>query len=113
MMFWPTAVRSPACHGERTKFKAYLIYAIVISGLVFPISASWVWGGGFLSGISVGNAVGFVDFAGSSLVHMVGGIAALVGAKIVGPRVGKYTRDGKIRAIPGHSIPLGALGVFI
>jgi len=92
---------------ERTKFKAYIIYSIVISAIVYPISGHWVWGGGWLS------QLGYHDFAGSSVVHMVGGIAALIGAKILGPRIGKYTKEGKSRAIPGHSLTLGALGVFI
>ncbi len=98
---------------ERTQFKSYLIYSIVISGVVYPVSSSWVWGGGWLSTLSIGGATGFIDQAGSALVHMVGGITALIGAKFLGPRVGKYDKDGKARAIPGHSITLGALGVFI
>ncbi|MFV0399171.1 MAG: ammonium transporter [Oscillospiraceae bacterium] len=92
---------------ERTKFSAYCIYSIVISMLVYPISGHWIWGGGWLS------QLGFHDFAGSTAVHMVGGISALIGAKILGPRIGKYSRKGKSRAIPGHSLTLGALGVFI
>ena len=84
---------------ERTKFS--------ISAVVYPISGHWIWGGGWLS------ELGFHDFAGSTAVHMVGGVAALVGAKILGPRIGKYTKDGKPKAIPGHSLTLGALGVFI
>ena len=92
---------------ERTKFKAYLMYSIAISAVVYPISGHWIWGGGWLS------SLGFHDFAGSTAVHMVGGVAALVGAAILGPRIGKYSKTGKPRAIPGHSITLGALGVFI
>lgn len=92
---------------ERTKFLSYCIYSLIISAVVYPISGHWIWGGGWLS------QLGFHDFAGSTAVHLVGGVAALVGAKIVGPRIGKYTKDGKPRAIPGHSLPLGALGVFI
>ncbi len=92
---------------ERTKFSSYIIYSVVISLVVYPISGHWVWGGGWLS------EMGFVDFAGSSVVHMVGGVAALVGAALLGPRIGKYTKDGKPKAIPGHSLTLGALGVFI
>ena len=92
---------------ERTKFSAYCIYSLIISALIYPISGHWIWGGGFLS------QMGFHDFAGSTAVHMVGGIAALVGAKILGPRIGKYSKDGKAHAIPGHSLTLGALGVFI
>lgn len=92
---------------ERTKFSSYLIYTIAISAVVYPISGHWIWGGGWLS------ELGFHDFAGSTAVHMVGGVAALIGAKILGPRIGKYTKDGKPKAIPGHSLTLGALGVFI
>ena len=92
---------------ERTKFLSYCIYSAVISAVVYPISGHWIWGGGWLA------QMGFHDFAGSTAVHMVGGAAALVGAKILGPRIGKYGKDGKPRAIPGHSLTLGALGVFI
>jgi len=92
---------------ERTKFIAYCVYSIVISALIYPVSGHWIWGGGWFA------TLGFHDFAGSTAVHMVGGVAALVGAKILGPRLGKYDEDGKINAIPGHSLTLGALGVFI
>ncbi len=98
---------------ERTQFKSYLVYSIVISAIVYPISASWVWGGGWLSTLSIGGATGFIDYSGSALVHMVGGIAALIGAKMLGPRIGKYGKDGKPRGIPGQNITLGALGIFI
>ncbi len=92
---------------ERTKFIAYLIYSAVISAIIYPISGHWIWGGGWLS------QLGFHDFAGSTAVHMVGGISALVGAKILGARLGKYDKNGKSKAIPGHNIAIGALGVFI
>lgn len=92
---------------ERTKFSSYCIYSMVISAVIYPISGHWVWGGGWLS------QLGFHDFAGSTAVHMVGGVAALVGAAFLGPRIGKYGKDGKPKAIPGHSLTLGALGVFI
>lgn len=95
---------------ERTKFSAYLIYSVVISGLIYPVFGSFTWGGGFLT------EMGFHDFAGSTIVHSVGGWAALMGAIILGPRVGKYVKkDGKIevKSIPGHNLPLAALGVFI
>ncbi len=96
---------------ERTKFAAYCLYSAVISLVIYPIEAGWIWGGGWLS------RLGFIDFAGSCAIHMVGGLSALVGAAILGPRIGKYTRgpDGKLssNAIPGHSVTLGALGVFI
>ena len=92
---------------ERTKFSAYCVYSMIISAFVYPISGHWIWGGGWL------QSMGFHDFAGSTAVHMVGGLAALIGAKILGPRIGKYAKDGSARAIPGHSLTLGALGVFI
>ena len=92
---------------ERTKFAAYLVYSAVISAIVYPIEAHWIWGGGWLS------EMGFHDFAGSTAVHMTGGVAALVGTAILGPRIGKYGKDGKPKAIPGHSLTLGALGCFI
>lgn len=101
---------------ERTKFSAYCVYSAVISAVIYPISGHWIWGGGWLanlSDITGGILPSFHDFAGSTAVHMVGGVAALVGAKILGPRIGKYGKDGKPRAIPGHSLTLGALGVFI
>ena len=97
---------------ERTKILSYCIYSAVISALIYPIEAHWIWGGGWLS------QLGFHDFAGSCAIHMVGGIAALVGATILGPRIGKFQKDEngkvtKVNAFPGHSIALGALGVFI
>lgn len=92
---------------ERTKFISYLIYSAAISVFIYPITGHWIWGGGWLS------QIGFHDFAGSTAVHMVGGLCALAGAKMVGPRIGKYTKEGKPVAIPGHNLPLGALGVFI
>ncbi|OPX45765.1 ammonia channel precursor [Ruminiclostridium hungatei] len=92
---------------ERTKFIAYCIYSVVISALIYPVSGHWIWGGGWLS------QIGFHDFAGSTAVHLVGGIAAFIGAMLLGPRMGKYDNNGKPRAIPGHSLTLGALGVFI
>lgn len=92
---------------EHTNFKAYCIYSAMISLLVYPISGYWIWGGGWLS------QLGFHDFAGSTAVHVVGGVTACIGAKILGPRIGKYGRDGKARAIPGHNLTAAALGVFI
>lgn len=92
---------------ERTKFKAYLIYSFFISVIIYPVAGHWIWGGGWLSDL------GFHDFAGSTVVHSVGGWCALIGASIIGPRIGKYSKDGKSHAIPGHSLTLGALGVFI
>ena len=99
---------------ERTKFKSYLVYSVVISAVIYPIEAYWTWGGGWLSQFSFGSWTGgFTDYAGSTIVHMVGGISALIGATILGPRIGKYDKNGKSKAIPGHSLTLGALGVFI
>ena len=92
---------------ERTKFSAYCIYSAAISLIIYPISGHWIWGGGWLS------QLGFHDFAGSTAVHMVGGLCALIGAKILGPRIGKYDKDGKPRAILGHNMTAAALGVFI
>ena len=92
---------------ERTKFLSYCIYSVAISLIVYPVGGHWIWGGGWLS------QLGFHDFAGSTAVHMVGGLCALIGAKMVGPRIGKYTKDGKANAIPGHSLTLAALGCFI
>ena len=92
---------------ERTKFISYVVYSLMLSALIYPISGHWIWGGGWLAGL------GFHDFAGSTAVHMVGGVAAMIGATLLGPRIGKYGSDGKPKAILGHSITLGALGVFI
>ena len=92
---------------ERTKFVSYCIYSLMISAVVYPISGHWIWGGGWLS------QLGFHDFAGSTAVHMVGGVSALIGAKILGPRIGKYDEAGKPRAILGHNLSIAALGVFI
>jgi Amt family ammonium transporter len=94
---------------ERTKFKSYIIFSAVISAVIYPVVVRWQWGGGWLFQLSTP----FHDFAGSSLVHMTGGIAAAVGAALLGPRIGRYGADGKPRAIPGHSIPLAILGCFI
>ena len=92
---------------ERTKFSAYCVYSAAISLFIYPVSGHWIWGGGWLA------QMGFHDFAGSTAVHMVGGVCALIGAKILGPRIGKYGKDGKPRAILGHNLSIAALGVFI
>ena len=107
-----TATIVSGAMAERTKFLSYCIYSAIISALIYPIEAHWIWGGGWLA------QLGFHDFAGSCAIHMVGGISALIGAKILGPRIGKFTKDknGKItgvNAFPGHNLPLGCLGVFI
>ena len=97
---------------ERTKFVGYLIYSAVISAFIYPVFGSWAWGSAFHGGGWLGK-LGFIDFAGSTVVHSIGGWAALAGALVIGPRIGKYSKDGKVKAIPGHNIPLAALGVFI
>ena len=107
-----TATIVSGAMAERTKFLSYCIYSGVISALIYPIEAHWIWGGGWLA------QIGFHDFAGSCAIHMVGGISALIGAKLLGPRIGKFVKDKngksvKVNAFPGHSIALGALGVFI
>ncbi|MCC8138204.1 MAG: ammonium transporter [Clostridiales bacterium] len=107
-----TATIVSGAMAERTKFLSYCIYSAVISALIYPIEAHWIWGGGWLS------QLGFHDFAGSCAIHMVGGISALIGAKMLGPRIGKFERDKsgkitKVNAFPGHNLPLGCLGCFI
>lgn len=92
---------------ERTKFSSYCMFSVVLSAIVYPISGHWIWGGGWLS------ELGFHDFAGSTAVHMVGGVAALIGAKMLGARIGKYDENGMSKAILGHNLTIGALGVFI
>ncbi len=101
-----TATIVSGAMAERTKFSMYVVYSILISAFVYPIEGHWSWGGGWLS------EMGFHDFAGSSIVHLCGGVLAFVGALILGPRIGKYTKDGKSRAIPGHNLTICALGVF-
>lgn len=107
-----TATIVSGAMAERTKFLSYCIYSAVISALIYPIEAHWIWGGGWLA------QLGFHDFAGSCAIHMVGGISAIIGAAMLGPRIGKFTKDKsgkitKVNAFPGHNLPLGALGVFI
>ncbi len=107
-----TATIVSGAMAERTKFISYCVYSGVISAVIYPIEAHWTWGGGWLS------QMGFHDFAGSNCIHMVGGIAALIGAAMLGPRIGKFTKDKdgkitKVNAFPGHNLPIGALGVFI
>jgi len=107
-----TATIVSGAMAERTKFLSYCVYSGIISALVYPIEAHWIWGGGWLA------QLGFHDFAGSCAIHMVGGISALIGAKMLGPRIGKFTKDKegnitKVNAFPGHNLTIGALGVFI
>lgn len=113
VVFAATAVTiASGAMAERTKFKSYLVFSAVMTAFIYPVVVHWTWGGGLISKINIGDAV-YSDFAGSSIVHMTGGVAALMGALFLGPRIGKYGPDGKPRAIPGHSIPLAMLGVFI
>ena len=107
-----TATIVSGAMAERTRFLSYCVYSAVISALIYPIEAHWVWGGGWLA------QLGFHDFAGSACIHMVGGISALIGAKLLGPRIGKFRKDKngkvvKVNAFPGHNLPIGCLGVFI
>jgi Amt family ammonium transporter len=97
---------------ERTKFSGYLIYSAIVSAVIYPVFGSWAWGGLF-HGKGWLESLGFIDFAGSTVVHSVGGWAALAGTIVLGPRMGKYTKDGQIKPILGHNMPLAALGVFI
>ena len=107
-----TATIVSGAMAERTRFLSYCVYSGVISALIYPVEAHWTWGGGWLA------QMGFHDFAGSNCIHMVGGICALIGALIVGPRIGKFSKDGqgnivKVNAFPGHNLTIGCLGVFI
>lgn len=107
-----TATIVSGAMAERTKFISYCVYSAVISAVIYPVEAHWTWGGGWLA------QMGFHDFAGSNCIHMVGGISALIGAYLLGPRIGKFTKDKagkiiKVNAFPGHNLPLGCLGVFI
>lgn len=116
MVFMDTTATIPTgAMAERWKFTAFIAYAFFISMFVYPIFGNWVWGGGWLAnlGVNFGLGHGHVDFAGSSVVHMVGGAAALAGAIVIGPRIGKYNADGSPNAIPGHNIPMAIIGTFI
>ncbi len=116
MVFMDTTATIPTgSMAERWKFKAFMIYGFFISMFVYPIFGNWVWGGGWLSqlGTNFGLGHGHVDFAGSSVVHMVGGVAALAGAIVIGPRIGKYNKNGSVNTIAGHNIPMAIIGTFI
>jgi Amt family ammonium transporter len=116
MVFMDTAVTIPTgAMAERWKWMSFVVFCLFMSMFVYPIFGNWVWGGGWLAqlGSQFGLGHGHVDFAGSSVVHMVGGVAALAGAIIIGPRIGKFTKDGKVNAMPGHHMPMALLGVFI
>jgi Amt family ammonium transporter len=116
MVFMDTTATIPTgSMAERWNFKSFVIYALLVGAVIYPLYANWVWGGGWLSklGSNFGLGHGHVDFAGSSVVHLTGGVLALVGAKILGPRLGKFSKDGTPNAIPGHHIPMAVVGCFI
>jgi ammonium transporter, Amt family len=116
MVFMDTAATIPTgAMAERWKFSAFIVFGFFMSMVVYPIFGNWVWGGGWLSqlGVNFGLGHGHADFAGSSVVHMVGGVAALAGAIVLGPRIGKFTKGGEALAIPGHDIPMAIVGTFI
>ena len=116
MVFMDTTATIPTgAAAERWKFSAFCIFSVFIAAVIYPIYANWVWGNGWLAalGRNVGLGHGHVDFAGSSVVHMTGGVLALVAGKLIGPRRGKYNADGTVNAIPGHNIPMALLGTFI
>lgn len=113
VVFAATAVTiASGALAERTKFTTYLIFAAVMTAVIYPVVVHWTWGGGLIAQMSIGDAV-YSDFAGSTIVHLTGAVAALVGAYLVGPRIGKYGEDGKPRAIPGHNVGYAVIGVFI
>ena len=113
VVFAATAVTiASGAMAERTKFTTYLVFAAVMTAIIYPVVVHWTWGGGLIAQMSIGDAV-YSDFAGSTIVHLTGAVAALVGAYMVGPRLGKYGDDGKPRAIPGHNIGFAVIGVFI
>ena len=116
MVFMDTTATIPTgAMAERWKYSAFFIYAIFVGTIIYPVFGNWVWGGGWLAtlGKNFGMGHGHVDFAGSSVVHMTGGVLALVGAKMLGPRIGKFNADGSPNAIPGHNIPMAIIGTFI
>jgi ammonium transporter, Amt family len=116
MVFMDTTATIPTgAMAERWKYVSFVIYGLLVGSVIYPIYGNWVWGGGWLStlGKNFGLGHGHVDFAGSSVVHMTGGVLALVGAKLLGPRIGKYNADGSANAIPGHNIPMAIIGTFI
>ena len=116
MVFMDTTATIPTGSlAERWKYSAFFIYALFVGAIIYPIYGNWVWGGGWLAdmGVNFGLGHGHVDFAGSSVVHLTGGVLALVGAALLGPRLGKFNRDGSANAIPGHNIPMAVIGTFI
>src|SRR5258706_6474997 len=116
MVFMDTTATIPTgAMAERRKLIAFVVFSFVISTVIYPIFANWTWGGGWLAnlGANFGLGHGHVDFAGSSVVHLVGGVAAMAGAIVLGPRIGKYGKDGSVNALPGHNIPMAIIGTFI
>ena len=116
MVFMDTTATIPTgSMAERWKFSSFAIYGVIVGAIIYPIYGNWVWGGGWLAqlGSNFGLGHGTVDFAGSSVVHMTGGVLAFVGAAMIGPRLGKYNKDGSINAIPGHNLPMAVIGCFI
>jgi ammonium transporter, Amt family len=116
MVFMDTAATIPTgALAERWRFLSFCIFGFLVGALIYPLFGNWVWGGGWLAqlGVNFGLGHGHVDFAGSSVVHMTGGVMGLVGAWLIGPRIGKYNKDGSANAIPGHSLPLAIIGTFI
>ncbi len=116
MVFMDTAATIPTgAMAERFKLAGFVVYGLFMGGFIYPVFANWAWGGGWLSqlGANFGLGHGYVDFAGSSVVHLVGGLVALSGAVVIGPRLGKFGPDGRPRAIPGHNIPMAIVGTFI
>src|SRR4051795_9465118 len=116
MVFMDTTATIPTgAMAERWKFSAFMVYGFFLSMLIYPVYGAWVWGGGWLAdlGVNFGLGNGHVDFAGSSVVHMTGGVTGLVGAWIIGPRIGKFNKDGSANAIPGHDVPMVVLGTLI
>src|ERR671937_2565955 len=115
-VFMDTAATIPTgAMAERWKFSAFLFYGLFMSAILYPLYGNWVWGGGWLAalGVNAGLGHGHVDFAGSSVVHMTGGLTALAGALVIGPRLGKYRADGTVGAMPGHNLPMSVLGTFV
>jgi Amt family ammonium transporter len=116
MVFMDTAATIPTgAMAERFKFSAFVVYGFIMAGIIYPLFANWVWGGGWLAalGANFGLGHGHVDFAGSSVVHMTGGVCALAGVLVLGPRIGKFAKDGSVRPIPGHHIPMAITGALI
>lgn len=116
MVFMDTTATIPTgAMAERWKLLPFFIYGLLVGGIIYPLYGCWVWGGGWLAdlGVNFGLGHGHVDFAGSSVVHLTGGVLALVGAKLIGPRIGKFNKDGTPNAIPGHHIPMAVIGTFI